>query len=63
VWGFDNASKTWKMYDPNDLADSDLTMLSPGATYWINVNASVPLVWGVNRYNLTPGWNGIGWLG
>jgi len=68
VWSFDNVSKTWKMYDPNDLADSTITLLKPGANYWICINtASVNLNWGINSYSLTSTsancWNGIGWMG
>jgi hypothetical protein len=68
VWSFDNVSKTWKMYDPNDLADSTITLLTRGATYWICINtASVTLDWGINSYSLTSTstdcWNTIGWLG
>jgi len=63
VWSFDNVSKTWKMYDPNDLPDSAIPTLTSGAIYCLYVNATVSLNWGVNSYSLTPGWNCIGWLG
>ena len=63
VWSFDNVSKTWKMYDPNDLVDSTITLFTPGTIYCLYVNATVSLNWGINSYSLTPGWNCIGWLG
>ena len=63
VWSFDNVSKTWKMYDPNDLPDSNIPTLTAGTIYCLYVNATVSLNWGINSYSLTPGWNCIGWLG
>ena len=63
VWSFNNTTKAWDMYDPNDIPDSAITLLTPGAIYCIHVTATVPLNWGINSYNLTPGWNCIGWLG
>jgi len=61
VWGFDNATKTWKMYDPADAAGSDLTTLNAGDGYWINVNADCTLIYGTFNKALSTGWNLIGW--
>jgi len=63
VWSFNNTTKLWDMYDPNDLVDSNITLFAPGTSYCIYVNATVTLNWGINSYNLTPGVNCIGWLG
>lgn len=63
VWSFNNTTKAWDMYDPNDLVDSNITMFTPGTIYCIYVNATVTLNWGINSYTLTPGVNCIGWLG
>jgi hypothetical protein len=63
MWSFNNTTKAWDMYDPNDLPDSNITLLTPGTIYCIYVNATVTLNWGINSYNLTPGVNCIGWLG
>jgi len=62
VWSFDNASKAWHMYDPADLANSDITTLTAGTSYWIGVTADVTLTYGTNSWPLTTGWNNIGWL-
>jgi len=63
VWSFNNTTKAWDMYDPNDLVDSKITLFTPGTSYCIYVNATVTLNWGINSYTLTPGVNCIGWLG
>jgi len=63
VWSFNNTTKAWDMYDPNDLPDSHISMFEAGTSYCIHVNETVTLNWGINSYTLTPGWNCIGWLG
>jgi len=63
MWSFNNTTKAWDMYDPNDLPDSNITLFTPGTIYCIYVNATVELNWGINSYHLTPGVNCIGWLG
>jgi hypothetical protein len=63
VWSFNNTTKAWDMYDPNDLPDSNITLFEAGTSYCIHVNETVTLNWGINSYTLTPGWNCIGWLG
>jgi hypothetical protein len=59
VWGYSGG--TWYLYDPADVAGSDLTTLTSGAGYWIDVNAACTLVYGAYSYPLTAGWNLIGW--
>ena len=59
VWGYTGG--TWYLYDPADLAGSDLTTLTSGAGYWINVNAACTLIYGAYSYTLSAGWNLIGW--
>ena len=63
VWGFDSATQTWKKYDPNAPAVSDLTKLEKGKGYWIYATEDTTLVYGSGIYNLKAGWNLIGWLG
>jgi hypothetical protein len=59
VWGYTNG--TWYLYDPADLAGSDLTTLVPGAGYWINANAACTLIYNIYSYSLNAGWNLVGW--
>jgi len=63
VWSFNNTTKAWDMYDPNDLPDSKIDVFTPGAIYCIHVNAAFNLEWGIYEYPLTIGWNCIGWQG
>jgi hypothetical protein len=51
------------MYDPADLADSTITMLTDGTAYWIDVTANVTLTYGTYSWQLYTGWNNIGWQG
>ena len=62
VWGYDAANKTYRLYDPNVPAISDLTVLVKGQGYWILCTQAVTLVYGANQYVLVTGWNLIGWL-
>jgi len=62
VWGYDSAAKAWKLYDPANLAISDLTVLTRGQGYWISCTQAATLVYGANQYVLNVGWNLIGWL-
>jgi hypothetical protein len=55
VWGYSNG--TWYLYDPADLAGSDLTTLTHGNGYWINVSADCTMVYGGFSKALTAGWN------
>ena len=59
VWGYSGG--TWYMYDPADLADSNLASLSSGSGYWINVSAGDTVVYGGFSKVLVAGWNLIGW--
>jgi len=61
VWGY--SAGTWSMYDPADVAVSNLTGLTSGNGYWVYVNAACTLVYGGYSYALSPGWNLIGWQG
>jgi hypothetical protein len=59
VWGYSDG--TWYMYDPADAAGSNLTTLTAGKGYWINVSEAVTLIYGGYSYVLSAGWNLIGW--
>jgi hypothetical protein len=59
VWGYSDG--TWYMYDPADAAGSNLTTLTAGKGYWINVSEAVTLIYGGYSYALSAGWNLIGW--
>ena len=59
IWGYSGGA--WSMYDPADAAGSNLSTLTSGAGYWINVNAACTLVYGGYSYALSSGWNLIGW--
>jgi len=62
VWGYTPADG-WKMYDPADTVGSDLTGLTAGKGYWINVDEDCSLIYGGNTYSFEAGWNLIGWQG
>jgi hypothetical protein len=57
VWSFDNATKTWHLYDPLDAVGSDITVLKSAASYWIKVSADVTLNYGTSSSALYTGWN------
>jgi len=59
VWGYTDG--TWYMYDPADAAGSNLTTLTAGKGYWMNVSEAVTLIYGGYSYVLGAGWNLIGW--
>lgn len=59
VWGY--SAGVWQMYDPADAAGSDLTALTSGMGYWINVTEACTLIYGGYSYALSAGWNLIGW--
>jgi hypothetical protein len=59
VWGYSGG--TWYMYDPADAAGSNLTGLTAGNGYWINVSEAVTLIYSGYSYALSAGWNLIGW--
>jgi len=59
VWGYSGG--TWYMYDPADAAGSNLTGLTAGNGYWINVSEAVTLIYSGYSYALNAGWNLIGW--
>jgi hypothetical protein len=59
VWGY--AAGAWEMFDPADVPGSDLASLTPGRGYWISVSEDVNLLFAANSYDLTTGWNLIGW--
>lgn len=63
VWGFDAATQGWDLYDPAVPAQSDLTVLTRGQGYWLNVNTATSIVINGFTYNLVAGWNLIGWQG
>lgn len=55
VWGYQDG--TWRMYDPQDLAGSNLRGLTSGKAYWVLVSSNCLLI----RRELEAGWNLIGW--
>jgi hypothetical protein len=63
VWGYDGATQRFRLYDPAAALLSDLTLLTRGQGYWINVKAAQTVVLGTGTYSLSAGWNLIGWLG
>lgn len=63
VWGFDAATQKFQLYDPAAASLSDLTKLKKGQGYWILVNQAQTVTLVNDSYNLSAGWNLIGWLG
>jgi hypothetical protein len=63
VWAFDAATQSWKLYDSAAPAVSDLSSLTRGMGYWLEVTENCTLTYGVTTYALIMGWNLIGWLG
>jgi len=61
VWGWDNNTKIWAMYDPVDQAGSDLQLLWKGWGYWIKTTQDCMLNYGSYAIELPAGWNLIGW--
>jgi hypothetical protein len=55
VWGYQDGA--WRMYDPQDLAGSNLTGLMKDRAYWVLVSGNCVLI----RRELTTGWNLIAW--
>ncbi|MFC1955747.1 hypothetical protein ACFLWZ_04365 [Chloroflexota bacterium] len=54
----------WTVYNPSWPAESNtLTTFYRQRGYWINVIEACVLIYGPNYYNLTEGWNLIGWVG
>ena len=60
VWGY-TATSGWQMYDPADTVGSDLTGLVDGRGYWMSVSEACTLIYGGSSWDLTAGWNLIGW--
>jgi len=63
VWGYDAPTQKFQLYDPASALLSDLTVLSRGQGYWINVKAAQKVILGSFEYDLKAGWNLKGWLG
>ena len=59
VWGYFGGA--WQLYDPADVAGSDLKTLTSTRGYWINVNCNTEIVYGAYSRVLTSGWNLVGW--
>lgn len=60
VWGYTSATG-WQMYDPADPIGSDLTTLTDGSGYWVNVTEAATLVYLGKSRSLEVGWNLMGW--
>jgi hypothetical protein len=63
VWGFNAATQKFQLYDPAAPTLSDLTVLVQGRGYWILVTRDQTVTLSSGSYNLSAGWNNIGWLG
>jgi hypothetical protein len=63
VWGYNAASQIYLMYDPALPAVSDLTELKRGQGYWIKAKSAQTVTLGTFEYNLSAGWNNVGWQG
>jgi cysteine-rich repeat protein len=70
VWGYENG--IWKVYYPNDLANSTLTEITPGHGYWVKTIDGTSVLIGGSLFNpattpssvnLNEGWNLIGKYG
>jgi hypothetical protein len=63
VWGFDAKIQAFQLYDPAAPRLSDLTALVRTRGYWILVNRNQIVTLGSSSYDLSAGWNLIGWVG
>jgi hypothetical protein len=66
VYGYKDGEGTdgWTIYNPAwPASENSLVTLYMGRGYWINVSQACTLQWGSNTYELSAGWNLIGWLG
>jgi hypothetical protein len=63
AWAFDAAMQEWMVYDTAPGATSTLVVLVTGQGYFIYVSEATTLSYGSHTYNLSAGWNLIGWLG
>jgi hypothetical protein len=61
VWDYNGGD--WLFFDPADAAGSTLDTLASGTGYWVKVSADCELIYGGTSYQLTEGWNNIGWQG
>jgi len=61
VWGFNNLTSQWVMYDPTD-PGSTLTMLQKGGGYWIYLRENCQLTYQGFTWDLAAGWRLIGWV-
>jgi hypothetical protein len=63
VWGYDAPTQKFQLHDPAAALLSDLTLLKRGGGYWINVKAAQKVTLGTFEYDLSAGWNNVGWQG
>ncbi len=64
VWALDAATQTWNLYDPAAPAGiNTLPNLVAGQGYFMKVTTAQILVVGAFSYNLSAGWNIVGWRG
>jgi hypothetical protein len=61
VWDYNGGD--WQFFDPADAAGSSLATLVAGTGYWVNVSEDLELIFGGTAYQLTEGWNNVGWRG
>jgi hypothetical protein len=61
VWGFDNRTKAWRVYDPRAAQGSTLRALRDGHGYWIELHEDAVLTHMGRRQPLYAGWNLVGW--
>jgi hypothetical protein len=63
TWGYDAPTQKFQLYDPAAALLSDLTVLKRGGGYWINVKSAQKVTLGTFEYDLSAGWNNVGWQG
>jgi len=61
IWTFDGATQTWQVFDTAEGAPDDFTTLTSGQGYFVEVTEDCTLTYGAHTYNLSAGWNSIGW--
>jgi len=60
VWGYYNGE--WQLWDPADVAGSNLNVLTEARGYWICVSESCTLTYRSNLLSLSTGWSLIAWI-
>jgi hypothetical protein len=61
VWGMDNRTKQWSVYDPQAPGASTLKTLRDGLGYWVELSGDGVLAYQGREQQLYAGWNLVGW--